>query len=208
VAVGPAGGSLEAEGVLWGLQYDPHVAAYGRLAELFKQQTGSTLRIEPQAGADLVSKFIAALSAGTQPDAYCLIGNQLTPLHVQKVLLPLDELVYQYQGVDPKTAFIGDSVQAYTWESQIWGVPVESNAVGNTVNVPAGDVAALGLQDKVPPFNGETYFDSYPSMWELAKSLQKEENGQVSRWGISTAGASFYVRRIPSTISRSACGCR
>ena len=187
-SVAPAGGGLEAEGVLWGLQYDPHVAAYGRLAELFKEQTGSTLRVEPQAGADLISKFIASLSAGTQPDAYCLIGHALTPLHVQKVLLPLDELVYQNQGVDPKTAFIGDSVQAYTWENQIWGVPVESNAVGNTVNVPVDEITALGLQDQFPPTNGETYFESYPVMWELAKQLQKEENGQVSRWGMSSKG--------------------
>ena len=36
-AAAPAG-NIEAEGVLWGLKYDPHVEAYKRLADLFQKQ--------------------------------------------------------------------------------------------------------------------------------------------------------------------------
>ena len=39
-----------------------------------------------------------------------------------------------------------------------------------------------------PPTNGEPYFDSYTSMWELAQSLQTEEDGTVVRWGLSSKG--------------------
>src|SRR5258706_10574415 len=46
-AAAPAA-NLEAEGVLWGLKYDPHVEAYKRLADLFQKKTGSTVRVEPQ----------------------------------------------------------------------------------------------------------------------------------------------------------------
>lgn len=186
VAVGEAGLSGQ-QGVLWGLKYDPHVAAYQRLADLFQQQTGATLRVEPQDG-DLVAKLIAALSAGTQPDVMCLIGKALVPLFLQKALLPLDDTVYAEQGVDPKTAFIGDAIGAYTWDNRIYGVPVESNGVGHVVNIPIDDVKALGLADKYPPTNGQIYFNSYEEMWELGKALQVKEGDNVTRWGLSSKG--------------------
>src|SRR5215216_3924849 len=84
------------EGVFWGLQYDPHVETYKRLADLFKQKTGSTLRVEPQAWP-LETKLIAALSAGTQPDVICIMGKVLPPLHIQKALMPLSDTVYAAQ---------------------------------------------------------------------------------------------------------------
>jgi ABC-type glycerol-3-phosphate transport system substrate-binding protein len=90
--------------------------------------------------------------------------------------------------VDPKEAFIGDSVEAYTWQGEIWGVPVESNGVGSMVNVPRADVEAAGLLDQYPPFNGEIFFESYEQMWELAKALQVEEGGKVVKWGLSSQG--------------------
>src|SRR5579871_4300596 len=62
-----AGSRIEKSGVLWGLQYAPHVAAYHRLATLFQQETGSTLNIQPQPWP-LEPKLIAALAAGTGPD--------------------------------------------------------------------------------------------------------------------------------------------
>lgn len=91
-------------GVLWGLQYDPHVETYHRLADLFKEQSGVTLAVEPQAWP-LETKLIAALSAGTQPDVICIMGKVLIPLHIQKALMPLKESVYDAQGVDPATDF-------------------------------------------------------------------------------------------------------
>ena len=54
--------------------------------------------------------LIAALSAGTQPDVICIMGKVMIPLHIQKAMMPLTESVYQAQGVDPATAFIGDAI--------------------------------------------------------------------------------------------------
>ena len=105
------------EGVLWGLQYDPHVETYKRLAELFKEQSGVTLAVEPQ-GWPLETKLIAALSAGTQPDVICIMGKVMIPLHIQKAIMPLKESVYDAQGVNPDTDFIGDAIGAYTWEGE------------------------------------------------------------------------------------------
>lgn len=175
------------EGVLWGLQYDPHVETYHRLADLYKEQSGVTLRVEPQAWP-LETKLIAALSAGTQPDVLCIMGKVMVPLHIQKAMMPLKESVYDAQGVDPETAFIGDGIGAYTWEGELYGVPTEVNGVGNVVNVPVDDVETAGLSDQYPPTNGEPWFASYESMWELAKALQTEEGGRVTRWGLSSKG--------------------
>lgn len=175
------------EGVLWGLQYDPHVEAYNRLADLYREQSGVSLRVEPQAWP-LEAKLIAALSAGTQPDVICIMGKVMVPLHIQKAMMPLKESVYDAQGVDPDTAFIGDAIGAYTWQGEIYGVPTEVNGVGNVINVPVDDVEAAGLADAYPPTNGEPFFESYESMWGLAKALQIEEGGQVTRWGLSSKG--------------------
>ena len=175
------------EGVLWGLQYDPHVETYKRLADMYKEQSGVTLAVEPQAWP-LETKLIAALSAGTQPDVICIMGKVLIPLHIQKALMPLKESVYDAQGVDPANDFIGDGIGAYTWEGELYGVPTEVNGVGHVVNVPVDDVKAAGLDGQYPPTNGEPFFESYESMWELAKALQVEKDGKVERWGLSSKG--------------------
>jgi ABC-type glycerol-3-phosphate transport system substrate-binding protein len=188
VAAGTSsGGSVEGEAVLWGLKYDPHVEAYNRLANLYKTQTGATLRVEPQEWP-IETKMIAALAAGTAPDVACIMGKVLLPLHLQKALMPLSESVYKTKGVDPQTQFVGDAIGAYTYENEIWGVPVESNQVGHIVNVPVDDVRAAGLADKYPPTNGNLYFESYDDLWALSKALQTEEGGQVTRWGLSSKG--------------------
>jgi ABC-type glycerol-3-phosphate transport system substrate-binding protein len=184
---GAAPAPVAQQGVLWGLQYDPHVETYKRLADMFNEKSGVTLTVEPQAWP-LETKLIAALSAGTQPDVICIMGKVLIPLHIQKALMPLKESVYDAQGVNPETDFIGDGIGAYTWEGDIYGVPTEVNGVGHVVNVPVDDVEAAGLSDQYPPTNGEPFFESYESMWELAKALQVEEDGKVTRWGLSSKG--------------------
>ena len=188
----PAGGeaaipSEQRQGVLWGLQYDPHVEAYQRLADLFESQGGGTYEVQPQAWP-IPPKVIAALAAGTQPDVACIMGEQLTSLHLHQALVPCTEQVYNHMGVDPDESFVGDAIGAYTWQGEIWGVPTEANGVGNMVNVPSEDVIALGLEDQYPPLNGEVFFESYPSMWELAQALQVEEDGKVTKWGLSSQG--------------------
>jgi len=174
-------------GTLWGLQYDHHIGAYERLSDLFAEQSGVTLTVAPQPWP-LETKLIAALSAGTQPEAVCVMGKVLVPLHIQNALMPLRESVYNHNGLNIDEAFNGDSVEAYTWGDDIWGVPTEMNGVGSMVNVPVDEVEAMGFADDFPPTNGELYFSSYPDMWELATSLQIEEDGTVVRWGLSSKG--------------------
>src|SRR3954464_4871672 len=43
-----AAGLAGKQGVLWGLQYDPHVETYKRLADMFEKQTGAKLSVQPQ----------------------------------------------------------------------------------------------------------------------------------------------------------------
>jgi ABC-type glycerol-3-phosphate transport system substrate-binding protein len=68
---------------MWGLQYDPHVEAYQRLSDLFAEQGGGTFEVQPQAWP-IPPKVIAALAAGTQPDVACIMGEQLTSLHLHQ----------------------------------------------------------------------------------------------------------------------------
>lgn len=186
-AAQPQAATEAKEGVLWGLQYDPHVETYNRLAKMFQEKTGTKLRVEPQAWP-LETKLIAALSAGTQPDVLCIMGKVMIPLHIQKAVMPLKEVVYNALGVDPNKEFFPEPIQAYTWQGDIYGVPVESNQAGSMVNVPVDDVTKLGFADKYPPTNKQPWFESYESMWELAKALQVEKDGKVTRWGLSSKG--------------------
>lgn len=174
-------------GVLWGLKYDPHVDAYNRLAAMFQSKTGATLKVEPQ-DWPIETKMITALAAGTPPDTVCIMGKVLPPLHLQKALMPCGDAVYKPIGIDPYKDFFPDAAGAYTWDNEIWGVPVEVNSVGTMVNVPVDDVNEAKLADKYPPTNGKVFFESYEDMFELAKALQKSEGDKVSRWGLSSQG--------------------
>ena len=83
-------------GVLWGLKYDPHVEAYQRMSDAFREKTGATLSVEP-IEPDLAPKFLAAMAAGTQPDIMCYYGPAMMPLHIQNALMPLKASVYDAQ---------------------------------------------------------------------------------------------------------------
>ncbi|MCL6429281.1 MAG: extracellular solute-binding protein [Anaerolineae bacterium] len=174
-------------GVLWGLQYDPHVATYVRLATMFKQKTGAILAVEPQ-DWPIEAKLIAALAAGTQPDVVCIMGMSCMPLYIQDVLLPLSDVVYNANGIRPEDVLFDDARQAYTWKGEIYGVPTEGGGLGNVVNVPVEDVESLGLAGKYPPTDGTIWWDSHDEMFELARALQIEEGGKVVRWGLSSKG--------------------
>ena len=75
------------QGVMWGLQYDPHVEAYQRLSDLFAEQGGGTFEVQPQAWP-IPPKVIAALAAREGfsgnwthdlADLHPLCGEQATP---------------------------------------------------------------------------------------------------------------------------------
>jgi len=179
-------------GVLWGLKYDPHVAAYQRMVDAFNKKTGAQLTVVPvdpgpsgPPGA-LGATFLAAVASGTQPDVMCYYGASMVPLYMQNSTMPLKDSVYAVQGIDPATTFIGDAMGPWVWKDEYYGVPVESNGVGSMVNVPVDDVKALGLADQYPPSNGQTFFDSYDSMYKLAQALQTKDGDTVTRWGLSS----------------------
>lgn len=176
------------QGLLWGLQYDPHIETYNRLATAFEKKTGAKLTVQGGAGssADLTVKIPAAIAAGTGPDIACLMGKRLMPLYLRNLLVEVTPY-YAEMKVDPKKDFIGDSVEAYTYNGKIWGVPTEVNGVGNQVCVPVEDVAKAGLQ--APPANGKDFFESYDQLWDVAKGLMvKNADGTVKRWGMSSKG--------------------
>jgi ABC-type glycerol-3-phosphate transport system substrate-binding protein len=181
----PAAGSKA--GVLWGLQYDPHVETYNRLAKLFETKTGMTLKVEPQAG-DLGAKVLAALAANTQPDVVCIMGKACVPLYMTRALLPLKDAVYAANGTNLEKDYFGDGLGGYAWSGDYYGVPMENGSIGNTVSVPVDDIKKLGLQSKYPPLNGNWLFESYDHLWECAKALQVEEGGKVKKWGLSSKG--------------------
>ena len=176
----------EQEGTMWGLQYEPHVQAYHRLTDLFMEQTGATLLVEPQPWP-LEGKLLSALAAGTQPDVFCMGGSGLITLYLQGVFIPLKDIVFDHMGVDPEEDFHGDGIGAYSWGGEIYGVPTE-NATSGVVNLPGREMEEIGLADNYPPWNGDWAFDSFEDMWGLAKELQIEEDGRVTRWGISGQG--------------------
>ncbi|MHB0857217.1 MAG: extracellular solute-binding protein [Anaerolineae bacterium] len=191
VEAAPAKAVLEGQvGTLWGISYEHHVKAYERCANLFKQQTGAELKIEPEAGDQ---KFIAALAAGTPPDVECLMGVGCTQLFLRDILFPMDEAVFAPMGVDASDKWwSGDSMDVYEWEGKHYGVPLESSNCGQGVNVPVDDLEALGIRDQWPPnLDADppmVFFESYEEMWELAKLLQVEEGGEVVKWGLSSKG--------------------
>ncbi|MHB1296641.1 MAG: ABC transporter substrate-binding protein, partial [Anaerolineae bacterium] len=191
-------------GVLWGISYEHHVKAYERCCNLFKEQTGAEMKIEPEAGDQ---KFIAALAAGSPPDVECLMGVGCTQLFLRDILFPMEEAVFEPMGVDASDKWWwGDSIQVYEWEGKHYGVPLEANNVGQCVNVPVDDLEALGVLDQYPPHLDTdpplVFFESYEAMWELAKMLQVEENGEVTKWGLSSKGwdAGSYLSILRSLL--------
>jgi ABC-type glycerol-3-phosphate transport system substrate-binding protein len=171
---------------LWGLQYDPHVETYNRLADLFKEKSEITLTVAPQ-NTPIETKLIAALAAGTQPDVVCILSKTCVPLFFRDALLPVDDL-YAEMGVTPDDYYT-DGSEALTYNGKIHGVNMEFGAIGYPVNVPVDEVEKLGLQDLYPPTNGEFWFESFDQMWALAEALMiKDADGRVARWGLSSKG--------------------
>jgi len=184
--------AIEPSGVIWGLLYQPHVAAYHRMADVFKKQTGSTLTVQPQPWP-LDAKIIAAIAGGVQPDACCILGNQTLGLAIQGAVVPIQDSVFKANHINIARDWVGDSVDQFSWRGKIYGVPIESDGgVGGVVNVPADDLKKLGVASQYPPFNGKWWFESYDDLFKLAKELQVVKNGRVVRYGLCGEGWDDY----------------
>jgi len=170
--------------VMWGLQYDPHVEAYQRLAKLYNQRTGGEVIVQPQ--TDLGTKAIAAIAAGTGPDVECWLGKNLMPMHLRKLLVDCTDL-FKEMGQDIKKGWAPDAIGAYSYAGKIWGVPQGFGwGVGAMVVEDQGAIKKLGLN--APPANGKENWDSYDLLWETGKALMVSEGGKVKTWGVSSAG--------------------
>jgi ABC-type glycerol-3-phosphate transport system substrate-binding protein len=187
-AAGAASGALRGQqGILWGLQYDPHVETYNRLSKLFEEKTGAKLAVQPQPWP-LETKVLAALAAGNAPDVGCIMGKVLLPLHMRKALVETTQL-FRDENIDTRKDFYPDGIQAYTYQGKLWGVPVEVGlGVGAIVMIDAGAADKAGILSKTPPANGKDFFESYDHLWDTAKALMVKEGDTVKRWGLSSKG--------------------
>ena len=189
--------AIESNGVYWGLNYQPHVGAGHRLADLFKKQYGSTITVQPQTNPGGTA-LIAAIAAGTQPDVVNTNASGMAALILQGALLPVRDSVYKYNHLLPTADyFAGDAVDPWTLNNEIYGVPFETDGgIGTATNVPVDAVKKAGLERLYPPANGQTSFSSYEQLYALAKALQVTQNGKVKRWGLSSEGWDLEIMSV------------
>lgn len=174
------------EYLIWGLQYDPHVETYQRLADRFEEYTGAKGTVEPL-GWPIEQKILAGMASGQVSDVVCLLGKLLLPLVDKDAVLAIDELVYDVVGCDTDAWFGAASLQAYEYFGKIYGVPTEGNAVSGIVNARLDFLAEAGVEDLWPPNVGKNGFRDFPEMWALAEALQQVgDDGIVTRWGMSS----------------------
>jgi len=176
------------EYLIWGLQYDPHVETYNRLAEKFEEYTGAKATVEPL-GWPIENHVITGMAAGLVADVVCIVGKQILPLVTQDAILAVDELVYDSVGCDVDSWFGAVGLQGFQDSGKTWGVPTEGSCTSGFVNGPLDLIEELGLESMWPPLNGKDGFRDFPEMWALAEALQEVgEDGIVTRWGLSTEG--------------------
>ncbi|MCC7353718.1 MAG: hypothetical protein IT330_08170, partial [Anaerolineae bacterium] len=114
-----AGTRLEGKtGRLWGLEFDPHLETYRRLAKLFQQKTGAVLNVEPQPNHLPAVELVTALAAGTQPDLACIMGKRCVPLYMRGALLPLGYSLYKEMKIKPEEVFFEEAVLSYSWKDE------------------------------------------------------------------------------------------
>ena len=185
---------LESSGTMWCMLWQPHINAFTEQIKLFKQHTGSTITLRPQAAAGLASeivatKFIAATAAGTQPDICANTGQNLVLLAAQGAAKDIGNSVYAANHIVISRDFVGDAVQQFSWRNKIYGVPLETDGgLGPFVNVRVDQVKAKGLTSMYPPSNGKFAFDSYDQLFALAKALQVTKGGKVTEYGLCGEG--------------------
>ncbi len=189
--------AMESSGVLWGLQYDPHVAAYNRLAALFKKEHGMTIKVQPQAWP-LDTKMIAAIAAGTQPDVACLLGSLSWHCISIRSWSPCRTLSSSSTRLIPSKVPRGrrPGIQLGRRHSGRAGGEQSSRLHGQCAN--RGRAGCRTKQNE-PAHEWRTYFDSYDTMWSVAKALQTKRGSKVRRWGMSSegweAGSLFGIMR-------------
>lgn len=173
---------------LWGLDYAPHKDRWAEILPKFSALTGLQAKVDAQAWP-LETKVIAAAAANNLPDAVSMMGRVLAPVVPPKnnLLEPMDT-VFSQMKLDPKTWFTPGAIQAYLYDGKYWGVPQEDNQVSTGVFSRSDWIQQAGAQDLWPETQGKDIFDDYDSLFALAKKLQVESGGRVTRWGLNSEG--------------------
>jgi ABC-type glycerol-3-phosphate transport system substrate-binding protein len=193
VGTGPTYTPAKLDGVelnMWILDFAPFKDYWPKLADRFGQLTGAKITFQPQAWP-LEVKLIAAMSAGTVPDAIQLMGRVLAPLvpPKQDLLEPTDDSVFKVLGIDPKTYFAPGAIGCFEYNGQHWGIPMQDNVASTMIYTRAeylnNSSAAKALW---PRSQGMDYFPDFETVWNLAKTLQQESGGQVTVWGTNSEG--------------------
>src|SRR5579862_8804147 len=104
--------AIEPTGTMWCMLWQPHIDAFTNMIKVFKQQTGSTITLRPQAAAGLASeivatKFIAATAAGTQPDICANTGQNIVLLAAQGAVKDIGKSVYAANHIVISRDFVG-----------------------------------------------------------------------------------------------------
>jgi len=192
-AAGPTYTPAKLDGVtlnVWILDFAPFKEYWPKLADRFGQLTGAKLNFQPQAWP-LEVKLIAAMAGGTVPDVVQLMGRVLAPLvpPKQDLLEPTDDTVLRAMGVDPASYFAPGAIGCYLYDGKHWGIPMQDN-VASTMMYTRSEWLDKSAAAKAlwPRTNGQDSFDSFETMWDLAKNLQQESGGQVTVWGTNSEG--------------------
>jgi len=176
------------EYLIWGLEYDPHIETYHRLADRFEELTGAKATVEPQ-GWPIENSIITGMAAGLVPDVCCIVGSYILPLAEQDAVLPMEDVVFDAVGVDTDTWFSPVAIGSFQSSGKTWGVPMEGSCTSGFTNVFLDLLKEYDVEHMWPPLNGELGFRGFEEYFALAEALQQvDEDGNVTRWGLSTEG--------------------
>jgi ABC-type glycerol-3-phosphate transport system substrate-binding protein len=172
---------------LWALDFAPHKTRYTDMLADFGKYTGAKGTVQTQSG-QFDAKLVAAIAAGQPPDIVSALGRS-TPVFIKQGLIePVDDQVFKAVGLDPKQWWTPGSVDAFWNDGKYWGVPWEDTQVGSGYGARLDYLREEKLDGQWPAGQGRDAFESYEELWDLARKLHKESGGQVTRWGLNSAG--------------------
>lgn len=173
----------------WILDFAPFKEYWGKLGQRFEQLTGAKVNFQPQAWP-LEVKLVASMAAGTVPDVVNLMGKDTATVIPPKrdLLEPTDDVVFKTLGIDPNTYFTPDAIGCWLSDGKHWGIPLQDNVVSLCYYTRPDYLKASNAEDLWPRTQGKDIFGSFDQVYELAKKLQVESNGRVTRSGTNSAG--------------------
>jgi len=162
-ATAPADGSQEVE--FWTMQLQPDFTDYfnGLIADYEAQNPGTTVRWVDVPWADMQSKILTAVTAGTAPDVVNLNPDFAAQLASRNAWMPLDDKI----SAEAKQVYLPNIWQANTLNGQSFGIPWYL-----TTNVTLHNQALLDEAGVEPP-------TTYAELAEVARQV-KDATGKYA----------------------------